>query len=398
MDPHINVVIRSAHGDRTLSARPEESMVDLCRRHELPATQMTAYLRGGAGDLELVVSPLAPLDTYLGDRQLILFPNRNLNYFGLLGGDHIVHERPGASAWLRTRQHGPGDDRFVTEYLTPEQARTLVTSQVAEALRVAAITDEPLVVGVSGGGDSNALLGAIVESGLVSRGNIHPVMMLGIPDWDKGIERAEAICSEHQLVLRRVEERETAGILGFADPDRDWVSAFERLFPEDDLEVLGVYGVRRVLQSVAAECGARRVVIGTNLEDCLADALYCLARGKVPFPKPAGPIGEIDIVCPLWLSPKALIDGCYPKYSRENYEARYPSRMIGRAYYYYLAQMLGDAYPGAAQEILRGTSQLSRQHFEPLCHDREFDTPMMAEMPFDVRLKLRGLFGAPSHV
>lgn len=393
------MVLRTPHGDRFLTPRVDESIVDLCRRYGLPTTQMTSYLRDSSGELTLVVRPLAPLNSYRGDSQVVLFPNRNLDYHGLLGGDEIVRERAGASTWLRVREvGGGGEGRFVTEYLTPDHARELVASHVAEALRSAAITDEPLIVGVSGGGDSNALLGAIVNAGLVSRGNIHPVMMLGIPDWDKGAQRAEAICAEHQLVLHRVEERETARILGFADPCGDWVTAFERAFPDDDLEVLGVYGVRKVLQSVAIQCGARRIVIGTNLEDCLADALYYVSRGKVPFPKPVGPMGPVDVLCPLWMTPKALIDGCYPKYSRENYETRYPSRMLGRAYYYYLAQMLTDVYPGAAQELLRGTSQLSQRHFEELSYDREFQTSTMADIPFNARLKLRAMFGATNIV
>jgi hypothetical protein len=265
---------------------------------------------------------------------------------------------------------------------------------VSEALRLSDVEDEPLVVGVSGGGDSNALLGAIVESRMVSKDNIKPVMMLGIPDWDKGADRATAICAELGLSLRLVSELDTARILGFSDPKRDWVTAFEQAFPGDDLEVLGVYGVRRVLEAIALELGASKIVIGSNLEDCLSDVLYYICAGKIPFPKPRGSMGKVDVLYPLWLTPKALIDGCHPKYSRENYEARYPSRMYGRAYFYYLAQMLVDAYPGAGQDLLRGATQLSQDFFRELPYDDEFDTPTMSPIPFDVRLKLRKLFGA----
>jgi hypothetical protein len=105
-------------------------------------------------------------------------------------------------------------------------------------------------------------------------------------------------------------------------------------------------------------------------------------------------MGKVDILYPLWLTPKAIIDGCYPKYSQENYEARYPSRMYGRAYFYYLAQMLVDAYPGAGQDILMGASKLSRELYEELPYDQEFDTPTISPIPFDIRLKLRKLFGS----
>ncbi|MEH6418079.1 hypothetical protein [Pseudomonas sp. CGJS7] len=395
MQKQMKLIFRSAHGDRYLLAEESESIVDVCRKYGIPITQVSTYFNNAQGELNLFVKPYQPLGEYIGDAEVIVFPNRNIDYHALLGGEDVVRERAGASTWIRLRERGPGGaEGFVTEMLGPAEAQAMVAAQVKEALQLSGVGDEPLVVGVSGGGDSNALLGAIVQSGLVSRENILPVMMLGIPDWDKGADRASAICAEQGLSLRFVQDEETARILGFTDPKRDWVTAFEQAFPGDDLEVLGVYGVRRVLEAVALERGARRIVIGSNLEDCLSDVFYYLCAGKVPFPKPCGPMGKVDILYPLWLTPKAVIDGCYPKYSRENYEARYPSRMYGRAYFYYLAQMMVDAYPGAGQDMLRGASKLSKEHFRELAYDEEFDTPTAAPIPLDVRLKLRKLFGA----
>lgn len=367
--------------------------MDVCRKYGIPTTQVSTYF-SKQGELTLFVKPRQPLGEYVGEAEVIIFPNRNIDYHALLGGTDVVRERPGASTWIRVRERGPGNaEGFITELLSPADAQELVAAQVKEALLMTELEDEPLVVGVSGGGDSNALLGAIVKSGLISKENILPVMMLGIPDWDKGTDRATAICAEHGLSLRFVQEEDTARILGCSDPKRDWVTAFEQTFPGDDLEVLGVYAVRRVLESVAVDRGARTIVIGSNLEDCLSDVLYYLCAGKVPFPKPCGPTGKVNVLYPLWLTPKAVIDGCFPRYSRENYEARYPSRMYGRAYFYYLAQMLVDAYPGAGQDILLGASALSKEHFQELRYDEEFDTLTVSPIPFDVRLKLRKLFG-----
>jgi tRNA(Ile)-lysidine synthase TilS/MesJ len=375
-------------------ASDTDSIVDVCRKYGIPTTQVSTYFKSQQGELTLFVRPRQPLGEYVGEAEIIIYPNRNIDYNALLGGNDVVRERPGASTWIRTRENGSGSaEGFVTELLRPTDAQELVAVQVKEALLMSDLKDEPLVVGVSGGGDSNALLGAIVKSDLIPREKILPVMMLGIPDWDKGSDRAAAICAENGLSLRFIPEEDTARILGFSDPKRDWVTAFEKVFPGDDLEVLGIYGVRKVLESIAIETGAKNIVIGSNLEDCLSDALYYLCAGKVPFPKPRGPMGKINILCPLWLTPKSIVDGCYPIHSRENYEARYPSRMHGRAYFYYLAQMLVDAYPGAAQDILRGSSKLSEELFQELPYDREFDTHTISPIPFDVRLKLRKLFG-----
>jgi hypothetical protein len=394
LSKQVIVIFRTAHGDRRLTANEADSVQDICRRYGIPTSQITTYVKDERGELALIVKPWRPMAEYARGSEVVLFPNRNIDYDGLLGGEDVVHERSGASTWIRVRERDPkGVGRFVTELLRPEKAQEIVAARVRDALLITGVRDEPIVVGVSGGGDSNALLGALVKSNIISKDNIIPVMMLGIPDWDKGVDRAASICAEHGLPLRFVAEEETARILGFVDPAKDWVTAFERTFPDDDLEVLGVYGVRKVLESIAREKGSRTIVVGTNLEDCLADALYFLSAGKVPFPKPSGSINGNNLLCPLWLTPKSLIDGCYPKFSRENYEARYPSKMPGRAYFYYLAQMLVDAYPGAAENLLHGTGQLSQRLFQELPYDEEFGTPTMSTIPLDVRVKLRQLFG-----
>ncbi len=249
-------------------AREADSIVDVCRRYGIPVTQVSTYRESGSGVLTLFVRPYEPICEYLDGGVLVIIPNRNIDYYALIGGEDIVREKPGAATWIRSRISGPGGPQgFVTEFLTPSEALELVASQVQDALLSSGVEDEPLVVGVSGGGDSNALLGAIVRSGLVVKKNIFPVMMLGIPDWDEGRDRAAAICDSHGLRLRVVPEEETARILGFSKTDEDWVTAFEHQFPGDDLEVLGVYGVRRVLEAVAVELGARRIVIGSNLEE-----------------------------------------------------------------------------------------------------------------------------------
>lgn len=389
------IILRSPHGDLSISYSQTDTIIDVCRKYALPVSQFTTYIAEPNGDLTLVVKPMERISSYIGSKSLILLPNRNIDYSAVLGSGKTVNHRDNASTWITSTQRKKGNLVDATiELLSPTDALSLVSAQVKQSMLQSGIMDEPLVVGVSGGGDSNALLHAIVDSELVSKSNIYPVMMLGVPDWDTGVERAKDICNGLGLKLRIIESRETAKLLGFSDPDSDWVTSFEKTFPEDDLEVLGVYGVRRVLTSIAKEVGADKFVVGTNLEDCLADTLYYICHGRAPFPQPLGKLGDISVFCPLWLTPKPVIDGCFPRYSRENYEARYPSRMFGRAYYYYLAQMISEIYPGAAQQLLSGASKLIPTLEPTIKNDPEFGFQMHEEMPLKLRVALRKLFQA----
>jgi hypothetical protein len=77
-----------------------------------------------------------------------------------------------------------------------------------------------------------------------------------------------------------------------------------------------------------------------------------MCTGRKLLPIPARPIGDVTLVYPLWMTPKKIIDGCFPKYSFSNYEDRYPSYAEGRNAYYSMAYWIASAFPGLPEKIL----------------------------------------------
>jgi len=67
----------------------------------------------------------------------------------------------------------------------------------------------------------------------------------------------------------------------------------------------------------------------------------------------------MKLVMPLWMCPKRIIDGCFPKYSLDNYEARYPCFSLGRNLYYSVIYTIQSSYPGFPEQMARGLSQLA---------------------------------------
>jgi hypothetical protein len=90
-------------------------------------------------------------------------------------------------------------------------------------------------------------------------------------------------------------------------------------------------------------------------------------QGVLPLPFPRRTIDGITINYPLYQCPKKIIDGCYPKFSLENYEDRYPSILPGRAILYYMAQSMNTAIPGIEFDFLNGLQKLSET-----CSSEEF--------------------------
>ena len=99
--------------------------------------------------------------------------------------------------------------------LSESDCRKFVIKKVTSFLKNEAVIHptKKIILGISGGGDSNTLMMSFLESGIVKRNQLIAVMMLGIPDWDRGKSRAEAICKEHGVELRFVEASKITELL-----------------------------------------------------------------------------------------------------------------------------------------------------------------------------------------
>ena len=228
-----------------------------------------------------------------------------------------------------------------------------------------------LVVGTSGGGDSNIMVTALVASGFFQPEDLIPVMMLGIPDWDPLQEQARALCEEQGLRLRLVSGEEVISHLGIKVGLEPFFDHFKQHYPDVDLEFLGTWMLRKVLGGVGAAMNCRAIAIGANREDVLAECLARVSRGLPPLPMPFRKIGNHTLVYPMWKVPKKIGDGAYVKRSLSNYETRHPSFTNGRSAYYHLAYLIAEGAPGADLSLLKGMAELARMDAEPFQYDEE---------------------------
>lgn len=378
----------TAHGRQVLEPRRGERVIDLLRRTGVPWSGVSIYKipqGGGAARLEPC---LDLLPDEIGEcSELLVYLNRNVNPFLFaLNPLTVVQAEPagGAAAeyvYQDYRDSGPASAYL--KKLSAEECRAVVRDKVAAVIGEHVPRGSRLVVGVSGGGDSNALLDALAA--LAGEGpEVHPLIIKGIPEWDFGVDRARSLCADFGFDLTVVEEAEVKELLGVPQ-SRGLAAAFEQAFPGDDFEFLGTLLVRLALFKRARELGTSHVCTGLNLEDVLCENLFRLSSGARPASAPARQIGDMQLIFPLWLCPKRIIDGCFPRHSLANYDERYPCLSTGRNLYYSIVYGLQSGFPAFAEQLARGLSVSAAQ--DPVRYQFDEDLGFHVErfVPFPLR-------------
>ena len=356
----MKITFSTPHGDFEINRwRIDQSLKDLCAQNKIPFQSMSFYGVKGE-EFSLIIGINFPLSSFITVYDnIIIKADRNIDYRKSISKNIKIKSVPNpVSEYTFPDEAGEALLHFE---LSQSDCQKYVIDEVTKFLKNEVSIDpkRKIILGVSGGGDSNTLVMSFLKSDLIDRNQLIAVMMLGIPDWDRGKSRARVICQEHGIELRFVTAEKVNQLLG-RPPEKDWVEDFEKVFPDADLEVLGTHCIRLALNHIAKETDAQAVVTGLNLEDILAECFFATMKGKLPPPFPVRPVDGLPFWHPLYRVPKKIIDGCYPKLSLQNYNDRYPSRMLGRAIPYYVSQSMHGIMPGIEFDLLNGFKEISK--------------------------------------
>ncbi len=363
----MEIIFNSAHGQFNLQVPSDNlNLIDICKVNGLPFQSICFYYINKKNELRLVrdiyTNSIQELKRE-GINQVILQPNRNINFSKILQKDISVK---------------PADSKFSTEYtfqstefeklvnfeFVPSKCFSYIQKSVDEFLTPLSLNNKKIIVGISGGGDSNTLLRTLVKNKKIKNEQIIAVMCTGLNVWDSAIERAQYICKEVDIKLNLVNSREICDIIG-KKRSENWDEAFFEVFEDSDIDALGTLIVRKVLQHYVKKHNAQCMITGLNLEDLLAESFFQITKKKLPLPFPIREIDEVPLWFPLYQVPKKILDGCYPKFSLENYQQRNPDKLINRAVPYYFSQMTSSVLPGYEFDLLNGFQKLSELNTSP---------------------------------
>ena len=394
--PTVSVV--TSHGRQPLAAVDDERLVDLLTRHGVPWSAVSIYaIPAEGGEPELRPCLDSRLSELRDASEILLYFNRNVNPFIFsLGNFKTVDSADGSQQateyFYQQLDNDQGTAEAFLKKLSPEECRSVIADRVGDAIRDSLPKGADLVVGVSGGGDSNAMLYGLSKVGDHDL-SVHPVIAKGIPDWDAGVPRARDLCETYGLDLTVLEEDDVKELLRIPSDSVPLIDRFEREFKGDDFEFLGTLLIRLALMRRAQELETPYICTGLNLEDVLCEEVFRVSTGMKPASIPARKIGDTTLVMPLWLCPKRIIDGCFPKYSLENYDARYPCFSLGRNLYYSIIYGLQSQFPGFPEQMAKGFSELSQA--DPVTYelDKQLGFHVERFVPFPLRRKFERMRG-----
>jgi tRNA(Ile)-lysidine synthase TilS/MesJ len=389
----MKVTFSTPHGDFKINRwRIDQTLKELCIQHRIPFQSVSFYGKKRE-ELSLIIGLNIPLSNFVDVYEnIIIKADRNIDYRKSTCKNIKIKSVPHpVSEYTFPDESG---DALLHFELSQSDCQNYVISEVSQFLKneVSIDPEKKIILGVSGGGDSNTLIMSFLKSDLIDPNQLIAVMMLGIPDWDRGQSRAEALCQEYGIALRIVTAETVNRLLG-RSVEKDWVEDFEKVFPDADLEILGTHCIRLALTHVAKETGAQAVVTGLNLEDILAECLFATMQGKLPPPFPVRPVDGLPFWHPLYRIPKKIIDGCYPKLSLQNYNDRYPSHMPGRAIPYFISQSMHGIAPGIEFDLLNGFKKISKLNKPYGVFDSELKFSTLEPIPKELRSKWQQFIG-----
>lgn len=394
--PTVSIV--TSHGRQALDADPDDRLGEVLSLHGVPWSALSAYaIPASGGEPELSPSLDKRLRDFEDTSEILFYFNRNVNPFIFSLADYRTVEsadvgQEATEYFYQRLDNDRGTTESFLKRLSPDECKSAIADRVGEVVKDAVPRGTDLVVGVSGGGDSNALLYGLsqVEDHDL---NVHPLIITGIPDWDAGVPRAEALCRSYDLELTVIEENGVKELLGIPLDSVPLIDRFEREFKGDDFEFLGTLLIRLALMKRAEALDSSFICTGLNLEDILCEGLYRVSSGLVPAPVPVRRIGETTLVMPLWLCPKRIIDGCFPTYSLENYDARYPCFSLGRNLYYSMIYTLQSQFPGFIEQMALGLSELAGKDPVTYTFDQQLGFHVERFVPFELRRRFDRMLG-----
>ncbi|SDB58901.1 asparagine synthase-related protein [Bauldia litoralis] len=215
-----------------------------------------------------------------------------------------------------------------------------------------------VLIGLSGGVDSGALLIALQDA----RARLPEFELCAVTFEDYDSESSPTYAHAHALARDLGIEHHVAPAslvekaFGLNRPLRDVLPELMQTADHDKAMYIDHHTTRRGLELFAESRGINKIALGLHTTDLLAGLLNSIATGYSVGPVPLRRVGSIDYIYPLsFLQKKVLHLYHYHKQgtlARHSFPNSWEQNPLDRNFYYFLADMMQEYWPGLENYIL----------------------------------------------
>jgi len=365
-----NIIISTSSQKINFQTPVELTLEQILLCYKLPTNLFQGFITEDNGRIKPI-----PLNIYLQDinesSNVILQCIRNIDLKQILPQKTLNKKIENPINILRDYDIGNHDCEETVTEIDDNVAKDIVSDKVKKFMQENS-DENTLIVGISGGGDSNTLVKSLKDySTQHSPTKKYLCFTLTLdPIWpEEGARRAQELCQKYSVDHRIFDEKAIENFLGMRASLQDFYKEFLNKFGRDTQNFFATYIIARVARKLCIQSKTNEFCLGFNREDLLAEIIFALMNGRKPLEYPVRMFDNMKLLMPLWDIPKKLLDSCYPKYSLENYQEREVGDERGtfqRSLIFYLGHAFDDIYNNFGLSFMIGIKKLFKNNWGKL--------------------------------
>lgn len=369
-----NLKLRTVAEELVLQAPDDLTLEEFLRTKRIPPSLFQGYLTNGED-----VKPI-PLNiqicTIPSQSEIILRCIRNTDLRDVLPQKTFYSKVDNPITTVSDLTLGGKECTETIYEINTESAKQIVLDKILNFIKTNSQSDT-IVVGISGGGDSNTLVESLTNfssNSSLKKEFVFFTIVLD-PIWpSSAAERAAELCRKHNVKHHVYGTKEIEALFGMKNGLDECYREYCERFGNNTSHFFGTYLISLLARKLCTEYKADEYILGFNREDLLADMLYSMMNGQKPLEFPIRRFGNIKLLMPLWEVPKVVLDACYPKYSLSNYKEREKDEStFQRNIIYYLAHGVDDVYSNLGLSLMQGVRKIFDNDWPVLKHEEDFD-------------------------
>lgn len=365
------LILSDRQASVSLKPLSDATLEDLLKINGLPPSLFQAYYRNQSGE----TTPI-PLNKKCNETPdgscLEIQAIRHIEFSKVIPRAENTVRSNGAVTTIDSLEFSRGHCTKTSHEISQSDAQQIVSDCVADFLDKYAKKSK-LLVGLSGGADSNALITALSAASARTKKkySITAFTLVMDPVWSsESVGRAKALAESAGAKHLFIGDNEIQELLGLNCSIYKVRDAFAKEY-SPDIHIFATFLISAVARKLGEKLRITDYCLGFNREDVFAEMMFSLVNGLKPLSFPVRRFGDFNLLMPVYEVPKRILDACHAVHSQAVYAERpdteaSPNTTFQRSLAYLLAYSIDGAHPALTASLMAGVQKLFGADASPM--------------------------------